>query len=380
MLMNFRIALGTDHGGFADKNALLATLKAQGHRVIDCGTFVESSSDYPIFAGRVSELVSTKAVDFGIILCRSGIGMSMVANRYSGVRAALVTSPETAKLCRNHNDANVFVFGSDHNRFSCADLVQIFLKSEFEGGRHARRVDLMGNLDVMADATDPVSHGLRLGQSTWLVGSLAGIDALKISPTGIHGVVLTVHASSPGVFANSGAIADRLQLVRAATGNRSGVLSLPLGATKSTASTIVESAKKIVSSWMEFLVVLQVNLQEWDVHAVEELVAEGLSLHVQDVNRSEFKSLTDARLRGLERRLASGHTVCDQLFYLEQSQAETLSDNGECFKFAELVKQSNYDESMDELNAVGVAPMICCFQSSENVIPSIPQSVRFLRT
>lgn len=166
---SLRLAIGTDHGGFDAKNDVLETLREKGYPVIDCGTYSSDAADYPIFAGRVAELVSQGAVDFGILICRSGIGMSMVANRFHGVRAGLVTSPDTARLSREHNNANVIVMGSDHMSYSFMELLDIFLSTKFEsGGRHERRVNLMNDLDSDLPAEQLPKDHIRNQVRAWV--------------------------------------------------------------------------------------------------------------------------------------------------------------------------------------------------------------------
>ena len=166
--MALRIALGTDHGGFEEKNALAAFLAERDYAPIDCGTFSRDSTDYPIYAGRVARAVSTGAADLGVILCRSGNGMMMVANRYAGVRAALAMKVRTAQLAREHNCANVLVLAADHMVDEMGPVVLAWLEAIFEGGRHARRVDMIDALDRLAVSNLATAQLVRFGQSPWL--------------------------------------------------------------------------------------------------------------------------------------------------------------------------------------------------------------------
>jgi glycine hydroxymethyltransferase len=144
-----RIALGADHGGVEVKQAIREHLKQKGCVVHDLGTDSSESVDYPDFAGLVSKEVLNGEADFGILVCKSGIGMSMSANRHSGIRAALVTNAGDARTTRQHNDANVLCLGSVNVAPNQAGpIVDAFLSTDFEGGRHARRVEKMDSCAV----------------------------------------------------------------------------------------------------------------------------------------------------------------------------------------------------------------------------------------
>lgn len=136
-----KIAIGADHAGFLLKEKLRDELRAAGHEVIDAGTTSTESVDYPDFAEKVSEYVSTGAVDKGILVCFSGVGMSIAANKVIGIRAALGTGPDEVGFMRKHNDANVLAIGAHFTDEDTAKkMTEVFLSTEFEGGRHARRV------------------------------------------------------------------------------------------------------------------------------------------------------------------------------------------------------------------------------------------------
>ena len=138
-----RIALGADHRGFKLKQLIAKWLRAEGHEVVDVGTANEESVDYTDFALDAAEKVAHGDAARGILICGSGAGMSIAANKVKGVRAALAVTDEGARLARAHNDANVLALGawqeSDADRVHA--IVEAFLDTEFEGGRHARRVD-----------------------------------------------------------------------------------------------------------------------------------------------------------------------------------------------------------------------------------------------
>lgn len=137
-----RIALGADHGGVDVKKAVAAALKAKGFIVHDLGTDSADSVDYPDYAGLVCKQVLSGEADFGVLVCKTGIGMSMAANRHAGIRAALVTNASDAATTRRHNNANVLCMGATNVAPNQAGaIVDAFLTTEFEGGRHASRVE-----------------------------------------------------------------------------------------------------------------------------------------------------------------------------------------------------------------------------------------------
>lgn len=137
-----RIAIGCDHAGFALKAEALDAVRACGHEALDLGAESASESvDYPDFAHSVSALVARGEAGMGILICGSGVGMSIAANRHPGVRAVVCSEAYSARMARLHNDANVLCFGARVIGPGVArSLVETFLGTEFEGGRHARRV------------------------------------------------------------------------------------------------------------------------------------------------------------------------------------------------------------------------------------------------
>ncbi|QJW90434.1 ribose 5-phosphate isomerase B [Spirosoma taeanense] len=139
-----RIALGADHAGFAYKDAVKTWLEQHDYLVEDFGTYSADSADYADFAHPVASAVEENRADRGILVCGSGQGVAMTANKHQGIRAALVWQPEIAELTRQHNDANVLCLPE---RFISLDdalqCVQRFLTTDFEGGRHQRRVEKM---------------------------------------------------------------------------------------------------------------------------------------------------------------------------------------------------------------------------------------------
>lgn len=137
-----KIAIGSDHAGYARKQEVISFLHAQNYEVNDFGPFNEDSVDYPDFAHPVAAAVESGEYNFGILLCGSGEGVCITANKHWGIRAALAWLPEIAALSRRHNDANVLCLPA---RFISAeeaiDMVKVFLETAFEGGRHERRVE-----------------------------------------------------------------------------------------------------------------------------------------------------------------------------------------------------------------------------------------------
>jgi len=136
-----KIAIGADHAGFPLKEELKGLLKEQNHLIMDAGTNGSDPVDYPDFVKDVVENVLSGAADRGILICGSGIGMSIAANRYPGIRAALCLDPETARLSRAHNDSNVLVLAGRKTDVETARaIVNTWLSTGFEGGRHERRL------------------------------------------------------------------------------------------------------------------------------------------------------------------------------------------------------------------------------------------------
>ena len=136
-----RIAIGADHGGVEVKSALMEALRALGNEVVDYGTNSTDSVDYPDFANAVARSVAAGKADFGVLVCKSGIGMSIAANRVKGVRAARLCSPEDAAVTRGHNDSNVACLGArEMSGEDAVAIIEAFLSTSFEGGRHVQRV------------------------------------------------------------------------------------------------------------------------------------------------------------------------------------------------------------------------------------------------
>lgn len=137
-----KIAIGSDHGGFELKEFVKDYLHTEGYEVEDFGTYDENSCDYPDFAYPVAKAVAEHKFDKGIVICGTGIGVSIVANKVKGIRCALVHDCFTAKATRQHNDTNVLAMGARViGKGLAQEIVETWLNNEFEGGRHKKRVD-----------------------------------------------------------------------------------------------------------------------------------------------------------------------------------------------------------------------------------------------
>ena len=139
-----KIAIGCDHGAFALKNKIIQHLEKQGHEVRDFGTYSTESCDYPDFAAAAARAVAGGECRRGIVLCTTGIGVSITANKVHGIRCALCGDSLTAEMTRRHNDANMLAMGAGIIGKNLAErIVDTFLSTPFEGGRHQRRIDKM---------------------------------------------------------------------------------------------------------------------------------------------------------------------------------------------------------------------------------------------
>ena len=143
-----KIALGADHAGFELKQKVRAHLEEEGHQVNDVGTTNTDSVDYPDFARKVAHEVAAERADYGVLVCGSGIGMSITANKVAGIRAANVSDEQDARLSREHNNANVLAIGARIiGEEKAMKLVDIFLNTSFAGGRHERRVEKIAKIE-----------------------------------------------------------------------------------------------------------------------------------------------------------------------------------------------------------------------------------------
>ena len=143
-----RIAVGSDHAGYGLKSRVVPLLEAEGHEVVDVGAESEDSVDYPLYAERAARLVAGGDAERGVLVCGSGAGVSIAANKVGGVRAVNAHDAEEAELGRRHNDANMLALaGRRLAEDDAATIVRAFLETDFEGGRHRRRVDQIADIE-----------------------------------------------------------------------------------------------------------------------------------------------------------------------------------------------------------------------------------------
>lgn len=139
-----KIAIGCDHGGYALKLAVKKHLEEKGYEVVDYGCHSTESVDYPVYGEKVGRAVAGGECELGVLICGTGIGISLAANRVKGVRAAVCSEPYSAEMTRRHNNANIIAFGARVvGEGTAMTIVDAFLGAKFEGGRHARRVDML---------------------------------------------------------------------------------------------------------------------------------------------------------------------------------------------------------------------------------------------
>lgn len=143
-----KIAIGCDHGGIVLKDAVTSTLEALGAEVVDLGTNTTDSVDYPTYGLKVAETVASGQCDAGVIMCGTGIGISISANKVPGIRCAVVTNTYMAKLTKNHNNANIISLGGRViTPDEAKDIVTAWYTAEYEGGRHQRRLDMITDIE-----------------------------------------------------------------------------------------------------------------------------------------------------------------------------------------------------------------------------------------
>ena len=148
MIKTMRIAIGADHAGFEEKEAIKPTLDSLGIEYVDVGTTSADSVDYPDYARKVAEAVANGDVDQGLLMCGSGTGMAISANKVKGVRAAVAWNEDIARLARQHNNANVLALPARFaSKEEMANIVKAFFSTDFEGGRHAPRVDKISQIE-----------------------------------------------------------------------------------------------------------------------------------------------------------------------------------------------------------------------------------------
>ena len=143
-----KISMGCDHGGYLLKEQVKKYLTEQGHEVLDCGCDSLDSCDYPVFGAAAARAVADGTCQRGIVICTTGIGISITANKIKGIRCALCSEPLSAEMTRRHNNANMLAMGAGVIGANMAmRIADVFLNTEFEGGRHQRRVDLIAKAE-----------------------------------------------------------------------------------------------------------------------------------------------------------------------------------------------------------------------------------------
>ena len=140
-------AIGSDHAGFELKEKLKGIIKSYGYDYQDFGTYSDQSVDYPDFAIPLCRAIVKDQLKYGILICGTGNGMAMAANKFRGIRAALSWKPEIAALARQHNDANVLCLGAENDQSQLKEIVKAFITCQFEGGRHQERVEMLKKMD-----------------------------------------------------------------------------------------------------------------------------------------------------------------------------------------------------------------------------------------
>ncbi|MGI6421461.1 MAG: ribose 5-phosphate isomerase B [Syntrophomonadaceae bacterium] len=142
------LAIGSDHAGFSLKQEIITALQQENHQLIDCGTYSSQSVDYPDIAEKVAHKVLEENI-LGILICGTGIGISIAANKIRGIRAALCHDPYSAAMAREHNDANIIAIGSRVSGSGIAlAMIKTFINTKFQGGRHQLRIEKIGSLEI----------------------------------------------------------------------------------------------------------------------------------------------------------------------------------------------------------------------------------------
>jgi len=151
-----KIAIASDHGGFDLKESVIAHLLNKGWEIDDLGPVSNDSVDYPDYGIKLAEAILENKVERGIVICGTGVGMSIVVNRFPGIRGTLCADVYTAKMCREHNDSNILILGGRViGKGLAAEIVETWLNTEFEGGRHQRRLDKINEIDATLKSKSP---------------------------------------------------------------------------------------------------------------------------------------------------------------------------------------------------------------------------------
>ena len=156
-----RIAIGNDHVAVAMKNEIKEYLESKGHTLVDVGTNSPERFDYPISGYKVARLVAGQEVDCGVLICGTGVGISLAANKVHGIRACVCSDPYTAKLSKQHNNTNIIAFGARVIGIETAKMiVDEWLAAEYEGGRHQRRIDMISEIEESGKLKDSMGNDI----------------------------------------------------------------------------------------------------------------------------------------------------------------------------------------------------------------------------
>ena len=143
-----KIAIGNDPVAVEMKQHIKKYIEEKGHEVVNCGTDSSDRTDYPVYGKKVADLVASGECDFGVLICGTGVGISLAANKVDGIRAVVCSEPYSAKLSRQHNNANIVAFGARVIGVATAEMiVDEFLSAEYEGGRHQKRIDMIAQIE-----------------------------------------------------------------------------------------------------------------------------------------------------------------------------------------------------------------------------------------
>lgn len=339
------VAVGCDHGGFQTKQKIVQYFTEHDYSVIDMGSSSAEPADYPIFGFRAARAVGRAQADLGVLLCRSGNGMAMAANRVPGVRAAIAGSVKLAELARRHNDANILVMGDDFMEDDAIAVLEAFLTAMPEGERHVRRVDIIKDFDRTVRSTLATHQLIVQGQSPWLddisdtliaSGSLLNL----IEEKGIRGVT-----SNPSIFEKAigggqgryrgelaemkrgGVSADEayerlttqdiksaarlLRPIYDRTGGDDGFVSLEvLPAYAYQEEKTIEEAVRLFETLAEPNVMIKVPGTVEGIRAFRRLTAAGVNINVTLIfSRRFYNDIARAYIAGLEDRRKAGGDI-----------------------------------------------------------------------
>lgn len=351
-----RIAIGTDHGGFNEKNDLVKFLGERGYVVFDMGTHSEGAADYPIFAGRVARAVSSGVCDAGVILCKSGNGVAIVANRFPGVRAAIALDADSAHAAREHNNANTLVMGTEHLQGDYKDIVMSWLATSHDPqSRHGRRVDLINRLDAGRMRSEGAIRLAATGTGVWLAtGRVDAEDLETRAASGLGGLWL---------LRESTATDARLSLMRAAvilapwhksTGGDAGWVCLerPEGVPY-VAARLVEEIRHTGAVIPEANILWHIPAIDEADQVVEVLGYQGASLHATARDRNEVAATLAAWAGAMGKRAGEGLPVHEQRLVIGlDAPAPTDVGRAEAERFYAQVRLAVVDSSPRSLGAL----------------------------